>query len=241
MIACRCPGRTDAVAGHRHAAGACSWREQLQRLRRFQRIYNDERPHQALGNDTPAKHYAASPRAFDGILREPNYRADHAIRRVRYNGEIRWQGNTVYISAALLGEPVGLIENAADGWTVCYGPIVLGVIAHGGDRLRKPQQTARGLVDNGVGDQYGAAARQHQRDAHDPMPGLGIDAAPHVLERHGEIARDAGDHGIGVAERDHAGGEMIAVLVDQALTVALQEAVALQPFVEISGIGGIAR
>jgi putative transposase len=122
-------------------------REQLKRLRRFQRIYNEERPHQALGNDTPAKHYAASPRRFDGILREPDYGADHAVRRVRHNGEIRWQGNTIYISAALIGEPVGLLENDDGGLTVCYGPVVLGVIAHRADRLRKPKQTAR-LVDN---------------------------------------------------------------------------------------------
>ena len=53
---------------------APSLREQLKRLRRFQRIYNDERPHQALGNDTPAKHYAVSPRRFDGVLREPELR-----------------------------------------------------------------------------------------------------------------------------------------------------------------------
>jgi transposase InsO family protein len=123
-------------------------REQLKRLRRFQRIYNEERPHQALGNDTPAKHYAASPRRFDGILREPDYGADHAVRRVRHNGEIRWQGNTIYISAALIGEPVGLLENHDGSLTVCYGPIVLGVIAHRADRLRKPKQTACGLVDN---------------------------------------------------------------------------------------------
>jgi putative transposase len=123
-------------------------REQLKRLRRFQRIYNEERPHQALGNDTPAKYYAASPRRFDGILREPNYGADHAVRRVRHNGEIRWQGNTIYISAALIGEPVGLLENHDGGLTVCYGPIVLGVIAHRADRLSKPKQTTRGLVDN---------------------------------------------------------------------------------------------
>lgn len=123
-------------------------REQLKRLRRFQRIYNDERPHQALGNDTPAKHYAVSPRRFDGILREPNYGADTAIRRVRHNGEIRWRGSTIYISAALIGEPVGLVENDDGGCTVSYGPIMLGVIAPGADRLRKPKQTARGLVDN---------------------------------------------------------------------------------------------
>ncbi len=143
---------------------ARSLREQVRRLRRFQRLYNDERPHQALGNDTPAKHYAVSPRRFDGILREPNYGADHAIRRVRHNGEIRWQGNTVYISAALIGEPVGLIENDNGDWTISYGPIVLGIIAHGADRLRKPtHQTACGLVDNAARCPQGPQPQQQQQ------------------------------------------------------------------------------
>jgi putative transposase len=138
-------------------------RQQLWRLRRFQRLYNDERPHQALGNDTPAKHYAVSPRCFDGVLREPDYGADHAIRRVRHNGEIRWQSNTVYISAALTGEPIGLLENDGGDWTVSYGPIVLGIIAHGGDRLRKPQnQTACGLVDNAARCPQGPQSQQQQ-------------------------------------------------------------------------------
>jgi hypothetical protein len=30
---------------------------------------------------------------------------------VRHNGEIRWLGDTIYISEALIGEPVGLLEN----------------------------------------------------------------------------------------------------------------------------------
>ena len=37
---------------------ARSLREQLDRLRRFQHLYNEERPHAALGNDTPSEHYA---------------------------------------------------------------------------------------------------------------------------------------------------------------------------------------
>jgi transposase InsO family protein len=123
-------------------------REQLERLRSFQRLYNEERPHQALGNDTPAEHYAVSPRRFDGVLRAPNYSADHEIRYVRHNGEIRWQGDTIYISEALIGEPVGLLENEDGSSTVSYGPIALGVIAHDGDRLRKPKRRTRGLVDN---------------------------------------------------------------------------------------------
>ena len=139
---------------------AKSLRAQIERLRSFQRIYNDERPHEALGNATPAAHYAASPRRFDGVLREPGYSADHAVRRVRHNGEIRWQGHTIYISAALTGEPIGLVENNDGGWTVSYGPIMLGIIRHGEDRLRKPQDRACGLVDNAARCPQGPQSQQ---------------------------------------------------------------------------------
>jgi hypothetical protein len=112
-------------------------------------LYNEERPHEALGNDTPAEHYELSPRSWDGVLREPEYSDGYAVRRVRHNGEIRWRNGTIYVSAALVSEPVGLAENGADGsWVVSYGPIALGVIAHGSDRLRKPKRRTRGLVDN---------------------------------------------------------------------------------------------
>jgi len=123
-------------------------RAQLERFRSYQRLYNEERPHQALGNEVPAARYAASPRRFDGILREPEYSADHEVRRVRHNGEIRWQGNTIYINAALMGEPIGLIEADDGGWSVSYGPINLGVIADGDNRLRKPKPPSCGHVDN---------------------------------------------------------------------------------------------
>src|SRR5436853_7442437 len=83
-----------------------------------------------------------SPRRFEGVLREPSYGPDHAVRRVRHIGEIRWRGNRIYISEALIGEPVGLVEDEEGGWSAFYGPIALGVIAHGGDRLRKPKHQA---------------------------------------------------------------------------------------------------
>jgi putative transposase len=126
---------------------AKSLREQLDRLRAFQQLYNEERPHQALGNATPAEHYQVSLRRWDGVLREPGYPVDHEVRRVRSNGEIKWRGKLVYINCALTSEAVGLAEDAA-GWAVSFGPVALGVIAHGGDRLRKPKPEGRGLVDN---------------------------------------------------------------------------------------------
>jgi putative transposase len=125
-----------------------SLREQLRRLREFQRVYNEERPHQSLGDATPADYYTPSPRRFDGVLHEPEY-AGPDVRRVRHNGEIRWRNDTIYVNQALVGEPIALEENAA-GWTVSYGPIVLGTIAHNDHRLRKPKrkQKSCGHVDN---------------------------------------------------------------------------------------------
>jgi putative transposase len=130
---------------------APSLREQLDRFRRFQGVYNNERPHEALGNDTPDDHYDASPRAWDGVLREPEYTADYAVRRVRRTGEIKWRGATVYLNQALTGEPVGLAERADGSWLVCYGPIALGVIDRRGDRLQRPKRKARGTVGKSDG------------------------------------------------------------------------------------------
>jgi putative transposase len=139
---------------------AATMREQLKRLRAFQRLYNEERPHQALDNATPADRYQISSRRFDGILREPEY-GDLEVRRVRHNGEIKLDGNMIYISAALVGEPIALAENE-DGWTVSYGPLVLGTIAHRGDRLRKPKRKGCGLVDNTTRCPQGPQPQQQQ-------------------------------------------------------------------------------
>lgn len=126
---------------------ASSLRQQLKRLRDFQRLYNEQRPHQALGNATPADRYVPSLRRFDGILREPEYGAEHQVRRVRHNGDIRWRNRTIYINQALVGEPVGIVENDATGWIVSYGPIILGTFVDQDIRLRKPKCPGCGLVD----------------------------------------------------------------------------------------------
>jgi putative transposase len=126
---------------------ARSLREQLVRFRDFQRLYNEERPHAALANATPADYYRRSPRGWDGVLREPEYPAAAAVRRGHHNGAIRWRGAEIYLSEALIGEPVGLTERQDGSWTVHYGPIELGIIEPRGDRLRRPKQ-ACGFVDN---------------------------------------------------------------------------------------------
>ena len=48
------------------------------------------------------------------------------VRRVRSNGEIKWQGSKVYLSEALIGEPVGLIPKDDRYLGICFGPLQIG-------------------------------------------------------------------------------------------------------------------
>ena len=111
---------------------------QQQRFDRFQRVYNEERPHEALDDETPVRHYCPSARAYNGRLESPDYPDHHERRRVRTNGEIKWRGGTVFISEVLVGEPVGLEAQANGSWRVSFGPIGLGHIDLAG-RLGKPR------------------------------------------------------------------------------------------------------
>jgi putative transposase len=107
---------------------AANRREQQRRFDEFRRIFNEERPHEALGLETPAMHYQPSSRRYSGRLREPDYPDDHQIRRVRSNGEIKWLGGKVFLSDALIGEPVGIVETGDGFHTIHYGPICLGCL-----------------------------------------------------------------------------------------------------------------
>lgn len=112
---------------------AANRRAQQHRFDEFRRVFNEERPHEALGLDTPANHYQPSPRTYSGRLREPDYAADHDVRRVRSNGEIKWRGNCIFLSEALIGEPVGIVETEESSLhTVHYGPVLLGYLDRGG-------------------------------------------------------------------------------------------------------------
>jgi putative transposase len=80
---------------------------------------------------------------------------------LRSSGLHCWRNRTIYVNQALVGEPVGVVENAT-GWIVCYGPIMLGTIAHQDDRLRKPKRSGCGLVDNATRCPQGPQPQQQQ-------------------------------------------------------------------------------
>lgn len=116
---------------------ATSLAAQARRFLNFQAIYNNERPHEALGLLVPASVYVSSPRTWSGRPRSPEYDAGTAVRRVRHSGEIKWRGDLIFISIALTGEPAGISEAEDGTWQIHYGPVLLGTLENG--RLRRPR------------------------------------------------------------------------------------------------------
>jgi hypothetical protein len=99
---------------------------QQRRLSRFRGIYNDERPHEALGQQPPRRWYTPSSRAFPERLVPLEYPGHYEIRRVSSCGGIRWKSRAISISTVLRREEIGF-EPIDDGeWDVHFGPVRLG-------------------------------------------------------------------------------------------------------------------
>ncbi len=110
---------------------------QQERFDAWRHDYNDVRPHEALGQVPPTRFYAVSPRPYPQHPEPIIYPADHAERRVRACGDIRWGGDCVFISEALAGETVGIAETEAGDWIVKFADIELGLIDRTSRKLRR--------------------------------------------------------------------------------------------------------
>ncbi len=112
-------GRDDAATGANLSA-------QQVRFNRFRREYNEERPHEALGQETPASVYEPSARQFPRKLPELEYPGHYETRYVSENGGIRWKKCWVNVTTTLAHEWVGL-EEVGDGlWDVYFSRLRLG-------------------------------------------------------------------------------------------------------------------
>ena len=153
------------------APPAASLADQQRRFDAFRALYNDERPHEALDFATPVSLYRASERAYPRSLREPEYAADAAVRRVRSNGEIKWAGEFVFLGEALIGEPVAVEESETGEWRVRYADVELGFIDPSGRlRRRKLPKPSRpcGLVDNATRCPQGPQVDQKKQQPETP-------------------------------------------------------------------------
>lgn len=121
---------------------AKNMREQMLRIKAFEKEYNFERPHEALAMNTPASCYRTSNRKWDGKLRSPEYDTKHeTVRKVCQSGCIWLKQKEYYIGQALTGEYISLKENDIGELEVRYGPVYLGKLKK--DGLERPEMNKK--------------------------------------------------------------------------------------------------
>lgn len=122
---------------------AASMRVQQRRFDAFRREFNEQRPHQALGQQIPAAVYRSSARRYPERTPQPSYPPAWGVRRIGNGGQLRWLGERFFVSHALTGKPVAL-EPAGEGlWRMWFYQHWLGMWDQTHSRLWRPRQWQR--------------------------------------------------------------------------------------------------
>jgi transposase InsO family protein len=86
----------------------------------WRHVYNHERPHDALGLDTPAHRYAASPRAFCETVEPFDYAPGDLLRRVQDGGRVLVERRRRPVPKAFSGRQIALRPTTRDGVFKAY-------------------------------------------------------------------------------------------------------------------------
>ena len=107
---------------------ACDNPKQQNLFDGFRREYNDERPHEALGQKPPVEFYQPSPRPYPAKPEQVEYDSHFQVRKVVSNGVFTWKDQKIFVTKVLAGERVGLIEIDDGLWRVYFSRVELGVL-----------------------------------------------------------------------------------------------------------------
>jgi putative transposase len=106
----------------------CNPRRQQQAFDRFQHEYNHERPHEALGDRTPASCYVASARPMPRRVPELDYDSGLIVRRISQQGSLKTNGQRTFISEVFAYEWLALRGLDERYFEVLYGPVRVGFL-----------------------------------------------------------------------------------------------------------------
>lgn len=93
----------------------------------FRMEYNQERPHEALGQRPPGRVYRASSRLYPARIPEVEYPGHYEVRKVATGGIFTWHTRQVFVGHPLIGERIGLREVEDGLWRVYFADVELGV------------------------------------------------------------------------------------------------------------------
>lgn len=95
-------------------------KQQQERFDRFRDEYNQKRPHEALGMQTPGSLWRPSPRSLPAEMPGPQYPGHLVVRSVDRSGNLNFRGHHYHISPVLANEKMAL-EEVDDGvWSVIF-------------------------------------------------------------------------------------------------------------------------
>ena len=103
-------------------------RSQQKAFDKFAYEYNFERPHEALGQQTPASFYRKSKRIYVRWVPEIPHDYKSFIRKVNRNGEIKCRQKTIYIGKSFIGEHIELKKRDATHWEILFMHYPLGML-----------------------------------------------------------------------------------------------------------------
>ena len=105
---------------------AATLRLQQKRFDQFRHVFNHERPHEGLNNETPGSLYQPSTKMFPRALAEYVYPNGFVTRRVNNSGDISWHKDRVFISEVFRFEEVGLEEVEDRVYKVFFREVEIG-------------------------------------------------------------------------------------------------------------------
>ena len=109
-----------AIKPVRHTCAA-----QQRNVDAFRHEYNDKRPHEALGQTTPASHYRASRRSYRSQLPVPEYPGHYLVKMVTTAGTFRFGKRLAYLANALTNRRIGLEETDDGCWSIYFHRVLL--------------------------------------------------------------------------------------------------------------------
>lgn len=110
------------------APPASTLRAQQQAFDQFKRVYNEERPHEALSGRVPADLYARSKREWPEIVPPFEYADDCEVLEVWSDGTVRMRKSRIRVGTVFAGQQLGFRWLAGRRWEVLFGPQTLGIL-----------------------------------------------------------------------------------------------------------------
>lgn len=105
-----------------------TFQQQQKRFDDFRRIYNEERPHEGIGMNRPARRYTPSRRPYPTKKPQPQYDTRFEVRKVSQAGQISWRNHLIFISEVFAGRQLGFEPIDDDVWCVHFHRFSIGKI-----------------------------------------------------------------------------------------------------------------